>query len=107
MLRDRHFVIETDHKNLMFLKHDSNPMVLRWWTAIQELDFKVKFIAGNTNNIADALSRLCINLKENAPKITVSALIPKTPIQRNTTKPSLYATTQWLDIAGSNVQYGN
>ena len=80
MLRDRHFVIETDHKNLMFLKHDSNPMVLRWWTAIQELDFKVKFIAGNTNNIADALSRLCINLKENAPKITVSALIPKTPI---------------------------
>ena len=80
MLRDRFFLIETDHKNLMFLKHDSNAMVIRWWTAIQELDFDVKFIAGNTNNIADALSRLCTNLKDNAPKITVSALLPKIPI---------------------------
>ena len=39
MLRDRHFVIETDYKNLMFLKTDSNAMVIRWWMAIQELDF--------------------------------------------------------------------
>ena len=80
ILRDRHFVIETDHKNLMFLKTDSNAMVIRWWMAMQELDFEIKFIAGTTNSIADALSRLCINRKDNAPKITVSALIPKTPM---------------------------
>ena len=45
----------------MFLKTDSNAMVIRWWMAIQELDFKTKFTAGTTNSIADALSRLCIN----------------------------------------------
>ena len=80
MLRDRHFVIETDHKNLMFLKTDSNAMVIRWWMAIQELDFEIKFIAGNTNNIADALSRLCTNLKDNAPKHMAAALIQSEPI---------------------------
>ena len=43
--------------------------------AIQELDYEIKFIAGNTNNIADALSRLCINLKDNAPKHMSAALV--------------------------------
>ena len=80
MLRDRKFTIETDHKNLMFLKTDSNAMVIRWWMALQELDFEIKFISGSTNEIADALSRLCVNRKENAPKITVSALLHKTPL---------------------------
>ena len=78
LLRDRKFTIETDHKNLMFLKTDSNAMVIRWWMAIQELDFDIKFIAGTTNGIADALSRLCSNQKENAPKYTVSAIMSKT-----------------------------
>ena len=51
----------------MFLKTDSNAMVIRWWMAIQELDFKIKFIVkliknkSTTNSIADALSRFCIN----------------------------------------------
>ena len=55
-------------------------MVIRWWMAIQELDFDIKFIAGTTNNIADALSRLCLNRKNNAPKATVAALLTRPPI---------------------------
>ena len=64
MLRDRKFTILTDHKNLMFIKHDSNPMVVRWWMALQELDFSITYIKGDTNIVADALSRLCPNRKE-------------------------------------------
>ena len=67
MLRDRKFTINTDHKNLMFIKLDSNPMVVRWWMALQELDFDIEYIPGVNNDIADALSRLCINRKNNAP----------------------------------------
>lgn len=49
----------------MFLKQDSNPMVIRLWMAIQELNFERRFIASTTISIADALSR------DNAPRITV------------------------------------
>ena len=64
LLRDRKFTIMTDHKNLMFIKLDSNPMVVRWWMALQELDFSITYIKGDTNTVADALSRLCLNRKE-------------------------------------------
>ena len=62
LLRDRKFLILTDHANLQFLKNDSNQMVIRWWIAIQELDFKLEFVPGVENTIADTLSRLCPNL---------------------------------------------
>jgi hypothetical protein len=80
LLRDRKFTIETDHQNLMFIKQDSNPMVVRWWMALQELDFEIKFIAGSENAVADALSRLCINNKIATPKNMVSAIIDSKPI---------------------------
>lgn len=54
----------TDHKNLMFINMDSNSIVVRRWMALQELDFSITYIKGNTNEVADAISRLCINRKE-------------------------------------------
>ena len=80
MLRDRKFEILTDHKNLMFIKLDSNPMVVRWWMALQELHFTIRYIKGEENEIADALSRLCLNRKANAPIGIVSALIASKPL---------------------------
>lgn len=62
LLRDRKFLILTDHANLQFIKNDSNQMVIRWWIAIQELDYILKFVPGVENTIADTLSRLCPNL---------------------------------------------
>ena len=82
MLRDRKFTINTDHKNLMFIKLDSNPMVVRWWMALQELDFDIEYIPGVNNDIADALSRLCINRKNNAPSYTVGAIIGEQAITK-------------------------
>jgi hypothetical protein len=67
LIRDRKFTILTDHANLQFLKNDSNQMVTRWWLAIQELDYTLRFVPGIENIIADALSRLCPNLLKLQP----------------------------------------
>ena len=67
LLRDRKFTILTDHSNLLFLQNDSNQMVVRWWLAIQELDYTLRFVPGVENIIADALSRLCPNLLKLQP----------------------------------------
>jgi hypothetical protein len=48
LLRDVHFTIHTDHKNLKFLNLNT-----------QEFDFTVHHIDGEANIVADAFSRLC------------------------------------------------
>ena len=45
-------------------------MVIRWYIALQELDYTLRFVAGVENTIADALSRLCPNLTQLQPSDT-------------------------------------
>ena len=47
LLRDRHFTIKTDHKNLTFLSLDSNAIVILWYIALQELDYSLEFVPGS------------------------------------------------------------
>ena len=61
LLRDREFTINTDHNNLLSISQNSNPMIIRWLMALSEFSFKVKFIAGKENEIADSMSPLCRN----------------------------------------------
>lgn len=61
LLRDRKFIIQTDHRNLTYMQKNTNSMVIRWDIALQELDYAVEYIKGADNEIADAMSRLCIN----------------------------------------------
>ena len=68
LLRDRQFTIKTDHKNLLFITESSNPMIVRWYMALMEFDFKIEFIAGIDNEIADAMSRLCRNNMIDSPR---------------------------------------
>ena len=79
LLRDRKFTILTDHKNLMYMTHASNAMVIRWWMALQELDFDIVHIQGVKNIIADTLSRLCENNKEQQFRF-VAALYEQQPM---------------------------
>ena len=74
LLRDRKFTILTDHKNLTFIKQASNPMIVRWHLALQELDFQILFVPGVDNVIADAMSRLCINNKPEVPTAILAAI---------------------------------
>jgi hypothetical protein len=82
LLRDRPFILRTDHDNLRFIHDSSNQMIIRWFMALMELDFILEHIAGVKNIIADALSRLCANYMLDYPRefsqddIYVSTLFP-------------------------------
>jgi hypothetical protein len=61
LIRDMKFVLRTDHKKLLFIAEDSNPMIVRWYMALQELDFFIEQIAGSKNLMADWFLRLSFN----------------------------------------------
>jgi transposase InsO family protein len=63
LLRDREFIHRTDHLNIINLHLNSNPMVVRWDMALQELDLKKKWAPGTSKElfVPDAFSRLCEN----------------------------------------------
>ncbi len=52
-------MVETDHKNLTFLKTVQSAKVRRWQLTLQEFDFEYKHIKGEHNVVGDAFSRLC------------------------------------------------
>ena len=53
------FTIETDHKPLVFLKKNqtSNNRLLRWALSLQQFQFSISAISGNSNILSDLLSR--------------------------------------------------
>ena len=60
--------IFTDHKNLTFEKEQSDSQRLqRWRSLINEFDIELKYIKGEANIVADAISRLPVALHEPAP----------------------------------------
>ena len=59
LLRDIHFTLRTDHKNLTFINTDFREKVKRWKLAIQHFDFDLEYIKGEDNIEADGFSRLC------------------------------------------------
>ena len=56
-LEGRTFTLRTDHKNLIFLRSSGNTKVIRWDNKVSDLDFVVEHVAGEDNQLADALSR--------------------------------------------------
>lgn len=61
LLRDRHFILRTDHRNLTQLKQQFGhaQKVQRWLTCFQGFDFTLEALPGKANSVADTLSRLC------------------------------------------------
>jgi len=60
-LHGRRFTLRTDHQALKWLDSArfSNAKLERWALALQEYDFTVEYIKGETNVVADHLSRAC------------------------------------------------
>ncbi len=56
-IRGHAFIVQTDHRNLMFLYKARAPKVVRWRLGLQEFDFTVEHIPGADNCVADAMSR--------------------------------------------------
>ena len=61
LLRDRHFTIMTDHRNLRYLRetYGQSGKVQRWLACFQSFDFTLLHIKGEKNEVADGLSRCC------------------------------------------------
>lgn len=62
----RQFIIETDHKPLVWLfsLKDPNSRLVRWQLRLEEFDYKIQYKKGKDNIVADALSWIEINIKE-------------------------------------------
>jgi hypothetical protein len=58
LLSGRTFRLETDHKNLQYISESCSNKVIRWKLALQEFQFTTTYIKGQTNEIADFLSRI-------------------------------------------------
>ena len=58
LIRDVHFTLRTDHKNLTYINLENTGKVKRWKLAIQEFDFDIEHIPGHLNVVADGFSRL-------------------------------------------------
>lgn len=58
-LLGRHFEVLTDNRALCYIQTCRllTPRVTRWALALQEYDFKISFVKGSENKIADILSR--------------------------------------------------
>jgi transposase InsO family protein len=57
-LRPARFVLETDHLNLTYIRNSMNARVRRWYLYLLQYQFDIRHIPGDTNVVADALSRL-------------------------------------------------
>ena len=67
------FIIETDHKNLMYWKEPKKltGRTARWHKKLQDYNFKIIHIAGKSNGPADALSRMHQKDEKEEPKLTL------------------------------------
>lgn len=56
-LRCKEFVIETDHRNLVWMYMSKVPKIIRWHIYLQSFNFLIRHIPGKYNIVADMLSR--------------------------------------------------
>lgn len=73
----RHFVVESDHKPLVYLYNLKNPSsrLSRLRLDLEEYDFEIQYIKGKDNVIADALSRITIqDLKDLYGDVSILAI---------------------------------
>ncbi|CAK1597489.1 unnamed protein product [Parnassius mnemosyne] len=62
----RTFTVMTDHKPLIYLfgMKDPSSRLIKYRLILEEYDFKIVYVKGKNNVIADALSRVCITSSE-------------------------------------------
>ena len=77
LLRDRRFLVRTDHANLKLLHAESDPKVIRWMLTLQSYDFDIEHIAGRDNIVADGFSRMCQDDRSNSNKKSDKTLTSK------------------------------
>jgi len=93
LLRDRRFLVRTDHANLKLLHAESNPKVIRWMLSLQMYDFDIEHIAGKENTIADGFSRLCSDDRSSSDTRMIESFE-----RENEKDPEILGSIDLLDI---------
>lgn len=75
----RQFLIETDHKPLVWLfsLKDTNQRLIKWRLRLEEFDFKIQYKKGKENSVADALSRIELNAVEESIDDDLLSILPQ------------------------------
>ena len=73
-LRGKHFLLETDHRNLQWIEASHSPIVNRWRALLQSFSFTIRHIAGKLNGVADYLSRMGFFTTPTFPSTEVSTI---------------------------------
>ena len=63
-LRGKSFLLETDHRNLVWIEASQAPIVVRWRALLQSYTFLIRHIPGRENCVADWMSRMSAPLVE-------------------------------------------
>ena len=79
-LRGKFFILETDHKNLLWIEKSIVPIVIRWRVYLQSFMFMMRHIAGKDNVVADWLSRMHF-LEEGPEGIEPAPELERAPIE--------------------------
>ena len=56
-----HVIVQSDHKNLSWVKRTAMPQLTRWRLRLQDFDFSLEYFEGVRNVVADGLSRSCVD----------------------------------------------
>ena len=49
----KHFILETDHRNLIWMEQSVVPKIIRWRIALQSFNFQLRHIKGKDNQVGD------------------------------------------------------
>ena len=67
-------VVQSDHRNLSWVKRSAMPQLTRWRIRLQDFDFRIEYIPGPLNVCSDGLSRLEVDDKDHM--ITMGDFLP-------------------------------
>ena len=54
LIRDVHFILQTDHKNLTYFNYGNSAKILRWKLHVQEYDFDLEYRKGSENVVQNS-----------------------------------------------------
>ena len=57
-IRGKPIIVETDHRNILWLDQCDSPILVRWRIFIQSFDVTIRHIPGKYNTVADWISRM-------------------------------------------------
>ena len=82
-----HVIVQSDHKNLAWIKRTIMPQLTRWRLRLQDFDFAIEYYEGAKNVCADGLSRKCVD--DGDIEISIRDFLPEHVAQQSYLKGGL------------------